>query len=216
MGRSDVELMIASLRDRLQQHEIDVVQTPEHSEEEGISERELETALKDGVHYGRHGTMVKDLKSVTAVYRLRSGEVRRHIESCDAVMVTSNGRLAHVSRVFFADHFGSKSVPVCMTDHALAALAWLMNPSQAPDLPRRQIVAISYAALNPPEEVWRKYLAEVRRLQERGALTEEQVGLLLYSPDARLELMNATSGDADALATGTISQILQHAWLPVL
>lgn len=80
MGRSDVELMIASLRDRLDQHEITIVQTPEHSEEEDISERELETALKDGVNYGRHGTMVKDLKSVSAIYRLRNGEVRRHIE----------------------------------------------------------------------------------------------------------------------------------------
>lgn len=211
MGRSDVELMIASLRDRLTKHEITVVQTPEHSEDEAISECELETALKEGVHYGRHETMVKDLKSVTAVYRLRDGEVRRHIESCDAVFVTSNDGLAHASRSFFAEHFGSRSVPVCMTDHALAALAWLMNPAQAPDLPRRQIIAISYAALNPPEEIWRKYLDEVRRLRERGALTEEQVGLLLYSPDARLELMNATSGDADALATGTISEILQHA-----
>jgi hypothetical protein len=211
MGRSDVELAIASLRDRLEQHHIEVVQPPEHSEEDTISERDLETTLKEGVHYGRHGTMVKDLKSLTAIYRMRDGEVRRHIESCDAVMVTSNNTLAHVSKVFFAEHFGTRSVPLCMTDYALAALAWLMNPAQAPDLPRRQIVAISYAALNPPEEVWRKYLAEIRRLHERGELTEEQVGLLLYSPDARLELMNATSGDPDALATGTISQILQHA-----
>lgn len=106
---------------------------------------------------------------------------------------------------------GKRSVPLCMTDYALAALAWLMNPTQAPDLPRRQIVAISYAALNPPEEVWRKYLTEIRRLQERGELTEEQVGLLLYSPDARLELMNATSGDADQMAEGTVAQVLRHA-----
>jgi hypothetical protein len=86
-----------------------------------------------------------------------------------------------------------------------------MNPSQAPDLPRRQIVAISYAALNPPDAVWRRYLAEIRKLKERGELTEEQVGLLLFSPDARLELMNATSGDPAALATGTIAEILGHA-----
>jgi hypothetical protein len=98
-----------------------------------------------------------------------------------------------------------------MSDHALAALAWLMNPSQAPDLPRRQIIAISYAALNPSDEVWRKYLVEIRRLQERGELTEEQVGLLLFSPDARLELMNATSGDPGALASGTINQVLSYA-----
>ncbi len=212
-GRSDVEMVIASLPERLKKHDIEVVGPPDHSEEEeeDFSERDLETALKDGVHYGRHGTMVKDLNSLAAIYRLRKGEVRRHVESCDAVMVTSNTTLAHVSRVYFAEMLGKRSVPLCMTDYALAALAWLMNPAQAPDLPRRQIVAISYAALNPPEEVWRKYLTEIRLLQERGELTEEQVGLLLYSPDARLELMNATSGDADQMAVGTVAQVLRHA-----
>lgn len=98
-----------------------------------------------------------------------------------------------------------------MADAALAALVWLMNPTQAPDLPRRQIVATSYAALNPPEAVWRKYLTEIRRLQDRGELTEAQVGLLLFSPNARLELMHATSGDADAFVEGTVAQVLRHA-----
>jgi hypothetical protein len=211
LSRSDVELQIAALRDRLQERSIEVVDAPEHSEELGLDERALEAALKEGVHYGRHGTMVKDLNSLTAIYRLREGEARRHIESANAVLVTTNSRLAHSGRLFFAETFGHRSVPLCMNDHALAALAWLMNPAQAPDLPRCQIIATSYAALNPPDDVWRKYLAEIRRLQERNELTEEQVGLLLFSPDARLELMNATSGDPAALATGTISQVLRYA-----
>lgn len=194
-SRSDVEMVIAALPTRLENRKIEVVDTPDHTEDARFSEKELEEALKEGINYGRHGTMVKDLDSLTAVYRLRDGEARRHIESADAILVTTNSTLAHVSRVFFGDVMGSRSVPVCMSDHALAAIAWLMNPSQVPDLPRSQIIATSFAALNPPDEVWRKYLAEIRHLQERGELTEEQVGLLLYSPDARLELMNATSGD---------------------
>jgi hypothetical protein len=211
LSRSDVEMQIASLPDRLDEHKIEVVDTPDHSEELGLAEKDLEAVLKDGIHYRRHGALVKDLDSLTAIYRLRGGEVRRHVESAGALLVTTNTTLARVSRQFFSGAFGSRSVPICMSDYSLAAIAWLMNPSQAPDLPRRQIVAISYAALNPPDEVWRKYLAEIRRLQERGELSEEQVGLLLFSPDARLELMNHTDGDADALATGTITEVLRHA-----
>jgi hypothetical protein len=210
-SRSDVEMEIASLPDRLQDHGIQVEQTPEQIEELALDERALEGALKDGIHYHRHGTMVKDLDSLTAVYRQRNGEVRRHVESCGAVLVTTNTTLAHVSRTFFSEVFTGRSVPICMSDYALAAIAWLMNPTQAADLPRSQIVATSYAALNPPDEVWHKYLAEIRRLQEKGELSEEQVGLLLFSPDARLELMNATSGRAEAFATGTIAQVLRHA-----
>ncbi len=210
-SRSDVEMDIGSLLGRLQDHGIQVVPTPEHSEQLALAERDLEAALKEGVHYHRHGTMVKDLDSLTAVYRRRGGEVRRHVESCHALLVTTNTTLAHVSRVFFSQVFTGRSVPICMSDYALAAIAWLMNPTQAADLPRSQIVAISYAALNPPDDVWRKYLSEIRRLQEKGELSEEQVGLLLFSPDARLELMNATSGDVGAFATGTIAQVLRHA-----
>lgn len=211
LSRSDVEMQVAELRDRLGARGVEIVDTPEHTEALNLPEAELEKSLKDAVHYARREAMVRDLGSLTAIYRIRGGEARRRIESAGALLVTTNGRLAHASRLFFHDVFGRRTVPICMTDHSLAALVWLMNPAQASDLPRRQIIAISFAALNPPDEVWRRYLAEIRRLKERGELTEEQVGLLLFSPDARLELMDATAGDAEALATGTIAQVLARA-----
>jgi hypothetical protein len=211
LSRSDVEMAIAELRDRLEAREIEIRDTPEHTEELNFSEADLEKTLYDTVHYVRREAMVRDLDSLSAIYRIRGGEVRRRIESSGAILVTTNSRLARAGRIFFSEVFGRRTVPICMTDHSLAALVWLMNPAQAPDLPRRQIIAISFAALNPPDEVWRRYLAEIRQLKERGELTEEQVGLLLFSPDARLELMNATEGDADALATGTIAQVLERA-----
>jgi len=211
LSRSDVEMQIAELRDRLDARGIEILDVPEHTEDLNLAEAELEKTLKESVHYVRREPMMRDLDSLTAIYRIRGGEVRRRIESSGAILVTTNSRLAHASRLFFHEVFGRRTVPICMTDHSLAALVWLMNPAQAPDLPRRQIIAISFAALNPPDEVWRRYLTEVRRLQERGELTEEQVGLLLFSPDARLELMNATEGDADALAAGTITQVLERA-----
>jgi hypothetical protein len=211
LSRSDVELEIAELKERLDKRDIEVRGTPEHIEGLELSERDLEAALKAAISYHRHGTMVKDLNSLTAIYRLRGGAARRRIESVEALLVTTNHRLVDTSRRFFDGIVEGRSVPICLSDYSLAAMAWLMNPSQAPDLPRRQIIAISYAALNPPDEVWRRYLAEIRRLKGNGELSEEQVGLLLFSPDARLELMNATEGNAGALVTGTISEILRHA-----
>ena len=211
MSRSDVELAIASLGQRLDDRDIEVVPTPDHEERLNVAEDELEGALETGVRYHRREPLVKDLNSLTAVHRLRQGELRRHIEHCDAVLVTTNTALARVGNAFFAGVYGARGVPVCMADAALSALAWLMNPTQAPDLPRRQIIATSYAALNPPDSVWRKYLKEIRQLQERGELTETQVGLLLFSPDARVELMNATGGEVDAFAEGTVAQVLRYA-----
>jgi hypothetical protein len=98
-----------------------------------------------------------------------------------------------------------------MLDARVAAIGWLMNPVQGRDLPRKQIIATSYAALNPPESVWRKYLSEIRKLAERGELSEDHVGLLLFAPEARLELMTVTEGDVDAFTEGTIQHVLGHA-----
>ena len=74
--------------------------------------------------------MMRDLDSLTAIYRIRGGEVRRRIESSGAILVTTNSRLAHASRLFFHEVFGRRTVSICTTDHSLAALVWLMNPSQ--------------------------------------------------------------------------------------
>ncbi len=210
LSRSDVDIEISELSERLAARRIEARPTPAHGEQYALSEPSLEARLTAEIPYARHSTMVKDLDSLSAIYRLRGGSPRRRIEGAGAILVTTNHKLAHVSRLFFRETLSGSSVPLCVSDYNLAALAWLMNPSQAPDLPRRQIIAISYAALNPPDEIWRLYLAEVRKLKDRGALTEEQVGLLIFSPDARLELMNATSGDPEALATGTIAHILDH------
>jgi hypothetical protein len=211
MSRSDVAVAIAELDKRIEAHGFEVLATPDYSEKLNLPEKELEAILREHVRYRRHETMVRDLKSLTAIHRLREAEVHRQIEGCRALFVTTNTSLAHASKEFFRSHYGRAGVPICMRDAALAALAWLMNPHQAPDLPRRQIIATSYAALNPPEAVWRKYLREIRKLNERGEISDQQVGLLLFSPDARLELMNQTSGDPDAYVHGTAAQVLAHA-----
>ena len=59
--------------------------------------------------------------------------------------------------------------------------------------------------------MWRKYLSEVRKLASRGDLSEDQVALLAFSPEARLALMNETDGDVGAFGEGTVPRVLQHA-----
>lgn len=208
---SDVQAAIATLEDRLNANEIEVVARPAQTKGLAINEAELEKALNREVGYRRREALLRDLDSLTAIHRLRGGQLRRRVERCDAVFVTTNTALVRTSKAFFDAEYGRSGVPLCLPDSRLAAIAWLMNPVQAPDLPRKQIIATSYAALNPPEDVWRKYLAEIRRLTDSGELNEEQVGLLVFSPQARLELMNATDGNVDAFSEGTVQEVLDHA-----
>jgi hypothetical protein len=211
MTSSDVQAVIATLSERLTEQAIAVVKTPPQTEPLAVHERDLEDLLNREVGYRRREALLKDLDSLTAIHRLRDGQLRRRIEHSDAVLVTSNSALCKASQTFFTSVHGAAGVPLCVLDSRLASLAWLMNPVQAADLPRKQIIATSYAALNPTESVWARYLAEIRRLAANGDISDEQVVLLVFSPEARLELANVTDGDPDAFTEGTVLQILQHA-----
>jgi hypothetical protein len=211
LSDSDVQALLATLDDRLAAHGIQVVDSPKQTEQLAVDEDALERGLNQTVGYRRREALLRDLDSLTAIHRIREGQIRRRIEHSDAIFVTSNLPLVWASKDFFAPLHGGGGVPLCILDTRLAALAWLMNPVQAADLPRKQIIATSFAALNPSENVWRKYLSEIRRLADKGELSEDQVALLVFSPEARLELMNATDGDADAFTEGTVAQVLEHA-----
>ena len=211
MTFSDVEAMIATLGDRLARHRIEVENAPGQTEDLAVDETTLEQRLSKEVGYRRREPLLRDVDSLTGIHRIRDGQPRQRIERSDAVLVTSNLPLCRVAHGFFKEAQGRAGFPLCILDSRLASLAWLMNPTQGADLPRKQIIATAYAALNPPEAVWRKYLAEVRRLAERGDLTDEQVVLLIFSAEARFALLDSTDGNPDAFTEGTVPQVLAHA-----
>ncbi len=131
------------LGDRLRENEIDVRGDPDDTADLTLDERELEVALKEGVNYNRHGTMVEGSRFGQSRRSSSSpnGLNRRHIESCDAVVVNDQPQACPCKSRLFLPTFW----PSCRFHrHSMtsAAIAWLMNPAQAADPPRRQIVAI--------------------------------------------------------------------------
>jgi hypothetical protein len=211
MSASDVEMQIASLGARLAEFGIEVVPTPNYTEGLGLDEAKLEEMLKHRIRYRNPDARAKDIQSLTAIHRLRAGELFPRLDTCPAIFVTTNSPLVSVSRTFFREEQGGCGTPLCVLDSTLAAIVWLADPRRADDLPRKQLVATSYAALNPSDSLWRKYVAEIRRLREQGTISENQVGLLVFSSQARAELVDRTMGDGDAYAEGTVMQILEFA-----
>jgi hypothetical protein len=73
------------------------------------------------------------------------------------------------------------------------------------------LIADSYAALHPNNDLWHRYLDEVTRLRERGDINEEDYHILRFSTVARNALLDATLGSPDAFTEGTVPQILEKA-----
>jgi hypothetical protein len=206
---SDIRHLATKVDRSLDTKRIKVVEKPEYEHRYLIDERGLGDILKQ-LYYSSELARTRDVDSISAIMRLRRGRQTLFIEHCGALFITTNTSLARLSREFFYREARRDSVPPCIADFTLTNLVWLKNPLQAPDLPRKRIIADYYAAMQPNEHLWRLYLEEIGKLMQQGTITESDYHLLRYSTEARKALMDVTLGDETAFTHGTVSEILDY------
>ena len=209
LSASDVELALATLDADLERLQIRAVSTPDYQESLSVDEEEFQEVLQQAVGYMAENTLISDLNSLTAIHRLRRGASGPQLEECKAVFVTENHSLVRASRRFF--NSGKHEFPLSILGHTLATLLWVKAPNLAPSLPRKRIIADSFAALSPTTAMWIKFSDEVERLRSIGEFTDEQVALLRYSHEAEQALMNVTLGDTRELTEVNVKLTLQKA-----
>jgi len=207
---SDVALAMAKLEKQIGELRIKVREKPAYDSAHQIDEALLDELLEKHITYHNEAARKRDVDSLSAIYRLRQGREYWRLEECAALFVTPNGALVSAAAEFFKDYQLQSTVPIAITDHHLTNIMWLKKPMTAPDLPRKHIIANAYAAMEPPEELWKKYLAEVAKLQAQGTITADDYYLLRSTLDSQSILMELTFGDPDAFAEGTVHEILER------
>jgi hypothetical protein len=211
---TDIERFRQRLEKDLEKLEIIVVDKPEYVKvlyQYQIDEEQLEEELNQAIPYNKPVALERDVASISAVMMLRKGETSRQIEDCKAIFITTNADLARIAREFCRRDFEPPDIiPPCLTDHVVTTLVWLKKPLEQPQLPMKRIIAACYAATQPDDRLWAKYIAEIKRLEQKpsGEITQDDYFLLKYSSVARSALMEVTLGDENALVTGTIPEIV--------
>ncbi len=214
MGASSTDIFILSnrLERDLESLGIEVVDRPSYKEHEHvIGEASLRKILSEKINYRTDEPLNRDVDSVAAIMRERKGRTSNEIEESRAIFVTMNTLLFRISRDFIRASKkteGQFDVPPCIIDKTLTNLLWLKNPLDAPDLPRKRLIADYYAAVQPTERLWREYIKEVEKLKQRGDVSSDDYYLLRYSLEARGALMDKTLGSENAFAQGTVPEIL--------
>lgn len=209
---SDVEDFIAKLPKKFSALGIEVVPKPDYVKRLVIDEKSLEKTFREALPGQREEAARKDVDSLAAIHRLRRGAVGQQLEDCGAVFVTTNGALVREGTQFFRDHvYREQGISPVIHAHDLTTIVWLKSPTAAPDLPRLQVIADSFAALNPSEELWRRYNDEIARLRQRGDVTTEEFHVLRYSIEARRALQQTTFGDSSVFTEGSVPAILEKA-----
>lgn len=204
-------MLLSRLRVSIKSLRVEVVETPPHSVDLGLDEKRFEEIIREEVGYRRDQTLKRDIDSMTAIYRLRKSRKKYQIERCGAIFLTTNTALAYSCSIFFKQLFDGPSIPIYIADHVLATIAWVKKPLKAPNLPMKMLIADCYAALNPSDKLWRKYMEEIEKQRKTKSISESDYFMLRYSIEARRELMNITRGDPDAFSEGTVEEILEAA-----
>ena len=207
---SDLLVLAGQIDDKLKDARIEVLSTPAYIKDFQIDETAFEKALDDEVSYFNPRAREYDINSVRSIYVLRGHTSPTIVERSKAALVTSNSGFARAAFQYGQRHAASREVSSVITDFSLANMAWLKAPISAPAIPMIELLAFSYAALQPSKALFEKYLSEIEKVEMQGKITARDHQLLRSSKLAQAELMNLTLGEEDALTEQTVTETLKR------
>lgn len=205
----DLILLKGDLENELRKYSVNMKPTPDYNIDLQIDESAFSAVLDDEVNYYNERALLDDINSVRSIYALRRSIIPLRLEDANAVFVTSNGGFANAAYEFGKTHNASKEVSSVITEYSLANVAWLKIPMKRPDLPETELMALCYAAMEPPSHLIQKYLNELDKQMSSAMLTPSQ-HVLLRTPQAEDELMMLTLGDDTAFEAQTVKTILTN------
>lgn len=208
--KSDLLVLAGQVDQKLSEVGVEVKSTPPYVPAFQIDELAFGKTLDDEISYFNPHAKECDINSVRSIYALRGNGAPSTLERSRAVLVTSNSAFARAAYDYGLRYEQSREVSSVITDFSLANMAWLKAPVGAPSLPTVEVLAFSYAALQPSKELLDNYLKEIEKLEKTGKITERDHQLLRSSTLAQDELMKLTMGDDAALGEGTVMETLQR------
>jgi hypothetical protein len=204
----------------LREHKIKIVEGPDPTEyaTHQIDEEYLKNTIVDVYKKGdsffdeleAEWTLLRDIKSISSIYRLRKGRRPHSLAKVGSMFVTTNSSLAHASNQFQrAQENGGFVFPACITDVFLGTLVWLQSPARVTSINRRKMIADCYAALQPSKVLMKKYLQEVEKLRTEGRIGNDEYYLLRAHRTSLNLLEEKTLGDPDNFTDKTPEEILE-------
>lgn len=208
--RSDLLLLANKIDNILEDSRVKTEMTPQYIDKFQIDESVFEQGLDDELSYYNDRAKEYDINSVRSIYVLRENTFPPSLEKSVATFVTSNSPLAKAAWNYGQQHESSREVSSVITDFGLANIAWLKSPLDAPELPQTEILAFSYAALQPSNEFMNKFLEEIDKLEKMGEITSKDHQLLRSDVRVYKDLMGLTLGSEAALTNETITETLKR------
>lgn len=214
--QSDVTIFINSLDKVLKENKITKIESPDYQTNKILDESSFEKSLIDV--YKKFNpqfdeetkglTIQRDIRSISAIYLLRKNEKPINIKNAKHAFVTTNSALAYVAREYEKKNDYGNCFPACLTDTFIGTLIWLRSPNKVIDFTESKLIVNIQAALNPAEDLLKKYILELEKLKSKQSISDDDYILLRDSQVAMDLLEEKTLGDPKQFTQKTPFEIL--------
>ena len=208
-SETDVRHLLNSLDTLFVNLGIEVVDIPEYDEKKYknvIDEKKLNENLFNSYKNKKTSQKVieNDVKSVSAIMRLRNGKEYRKLEDCNAIFVTTNRDIRIETNKLLNLDVNFKISPV-MSDMDLTAIVWLKSMINNKNLPEMKLTENAMAAIKPSSMLRKKFNQSLSNLKtSKVDVTPETLYNLLCSNYYVENLMFNVNGDIKKINPGVL------------
>jgi len=140
----------------------------------------------------------RDVKSIAAIYKLRKGTKPRFIKDAKAIFLTTNSSLAKANALYNKqEQNGYYQIRECLTDVFLGTILWVESPNEISEMQEKKIIANCIAAIKPDDDLIKKFVNEIKKLESDNLLTENELYFLKTHKLVNELLSEKTLGDSD-------------------
>lgn len=208
-SESDVRHLLNSLDTVFANLGIEIVDIPDYDEKKYkhiIDEKQLNINLFNAYKNKQINpkTIENDVKSVSAIMRLRDGKEYRKLEDCNAIFVTTNKDIRNETNKLLNLDVNFKISPV-VSDMDLTAIVWLKSMINNKNLPEMKLTENAMAAIKPSSALRKKFHQSLSNLKtSKTDVTPETLYNLLCSNYYVEDLMINVNGDIKKINPGVL------------
>ena len=123
-------------------------------------------------------SIATDVRSIIMVYRERKGRVSSRIQTSGEIMLTLNGTLANVSKLYESNQsVNAGHIPACISADLFGAVLWLFSPVEFVNYQKKQLLADCYIALRPSKQLLARYVESLTIARNAGEIDEKKISV---------------------------------------
>ena len=204
---SDIRTAITFLRSNLSALGFTIRAMPAHKVATTFDEADLCARLASRPGGEGDQRVVHDTDCVAGVLTLRRGHFSDSLDHAGSVFVTTSG-LTVRSVTEWYEAQGGRGVPPIIHSLLLSNLAWLKRPASASKLKLHELVALCSSALRPSRKAWVAFQSHLRRLQESGELSSDEMTAIVAN--ALTDNILAEAAIDDETEADTLTEVVER------